>query len=215
MTETVIHPALALILGALVLPFLRGMPRSVAIVGLPLVTLALLWQVPDGPVWQAHFLDYTVTPLQGDRLSRLFATIFALMAAVGGLFALGQNSRLEVPAAFVYAGAAIGVTLAGDLFTVFAFWELMTVGSTLVLWSHGRDTAYRAARRYLMIHLLGGVVLFAGITGHVAQTGSVTFTHMAPDSVAHWLILIGFLVNSGAPPLSAWLPDERACVLWS
>ena len=215
MTETVIHPALALILGALVLPFLRGMPRSVAIVGLPLVTLALLWQVPDGPVWQAHFLDYTVTPLQGDRLSRLFATIFALMAAVGGLFALGQNSRLEVPAAFVYAGAAIGVTLAGDLFTVFAFWELMTVGSTLVLWSHGRDTAYRAAQRYLMIHLLGGVVLFAGITGHVAQTGSVTFTHMAPDSVAHWLILIGFLVNAGAPPLSAWLPDAYPEASWS
>ncbi|PIU32336.1 MAG: Na(+)/H(+) antiporter subunit D, partial [Syntrophobacteraceae bacterium CG07_land_8_20_14_0_80_61_8] len=105
--------------------------------------------------------------------------------------------------------------LAGDLFTVFAFWELMTVGSTLVLWSHGRDTAYRAARRYLMIHLLGGVVLFAGITGHVAQTGSVTFTHMAPDSVAHWLILIGFLVNAGAPPLSAWLPDAYPEASWS
>jgi hypothetical protein len=124
--------------------------------------------VPDGPAWQVRFLDYTITPLQGDKLSRLFATIFALMAAGGGLFALGQKSRVEVPAAFVYAGSAIGVALAGDLITVFVFWELMAVGSTLVLWSHGKDTSYRAARRYLMIHLLGGVVLFAGITGHVA-----------------------------------------------
>ena len=159
--------------------------------------------------------DYTLTPLQGDKLSRLFATIFALMAAGGGLFALGQKSRVEVPAAFVYAGSAIGVALAGDLITVFVFWELMAVGSTLVLWSQGSDAAYRAARRYLMIHLLGGVVLFAGITGHIAETGSVAFTRMAPDSLAHWLILVGFLVNAGAPPLSAWLPDAYPEASWS
>ena len=215
MTETVLHPGLLLIAGALVLPFLRGSTRAATIVGLPLLALALVWQIPDGPVWQAHFLDYVVTPLQGDKLSRLFATIFALMAAGGGLFALGQPSRVEVPAAFVYAGSAIGVALAGDLLSVFVFWELMAVGSTLVLWSQGSPASYRSARRYLMIHLLGGVVLFAGITGHIVGTGSVAFTRMAPDSVAHWLILAGFLVNAGAPPLSAWLPDAYPEASWS
>ena len=157
----------------------------------PLVVLGLVWQVPDGAVWQLRFLDHTITPLQGDKLSRLFATIFAIMAVGGGLFALGQKSRLEVPAAFVYAGSAIGVALAGDLITVFAFWELMAVGSTLVLWSQGSEASYRAARRYAMVHLLGGVILFAGVTGHVVQTGSVAFTHMEANSIAHWLILIG------------------------
>ena len=48
------------------------------------------------------------------------------------------------------------------------------------------------------IHLLGGMVLFAGVTGHVAATGSVAFARMALDSPAHWLILAGFLVNAGA-----------------
>jgi multicomponent Na+:H+ antiporter subunit D len=212
---TVIHPALVLIAGGLLLPWLRGTLRSLCIVALPLVVLALVWQVPDGAVWRLHWLDYTLTPLQGDKLSRLFATIFALMAAGGGLFALGQKSRVEVPAAFVYAGSAIGVALAGDLVTVFVFWELMAVGSTLVLWSQGSEAAYRAARRYLMIHLAGGVVLFAGVTGHVLDTGSVAFTRMAPDSVAHWLILAGFLVNAGAVPLSAWLPDAYPEASWS
>jgi multicomponent Na+:H+ antiporter subunit D len=211
----VFHPGLLLIAGALVLPFLRGRVRSAAIVGLPVVALALVWQIPDGPVWQTHFLDYVLTPLQGDKLSRLFATIFALMAAGGGLFALAQPSRVEVPAAFLYAGSAVGVTLAGDLVSVFVFWELMAVGSTLVLWSQGSPASYRAARRYLMIHLLGGLVLFAGITGHVVDTGSVSFTRMAPDSAAHWLILAGFLVNAGAPPLSAWLPDAYPEASWS
>jgi multicomponent Na+:H+ antiporter subunit D len=215
MTELVLHPGLVLIAGALVLPLLRGALRSAAVLALPLVALVLVWQVPDGAAWQLRWLDYTLTPLQGDKLSRLFAGIFALMAACGGLFALGQKSRVEVPAAFIYAGSAIGVALAGDLVTVFAFWELMAVGSTLVLWSAGGDAAYRAARRYLMIHLLGGVVLFAGITGHIASTGSIAFDRMAPDSVAHWLILIGFLVNAGAPPLSAWVPDAYPEATWS
>ncbi len=215
MTELVAHPALVLIAGALLLPWLRGRLRSAFIVALPLAVLALVWQVPDGAVWRLHWLDYTLTPLQGDRLSRLFATIFALMAAGGGLFALSQTSRVEVPAAFVYAGSAIGVALAGDLVTVFVFWELMAIGSTLVLWSQGSDAAYRAARRYLMIHLAGGVLLFAGISGHVVDTGSVAFTRMAPDSAAHWLILAGFLVNAGAVPLAAWLPDAYPEASWS
>ena len=215
MTDGSIHPGLVLILGALALAFLRGTLRSIAVVALPILALALIWQIPDGAVWQLRFLDYTLTPLQGDKLSRLFATIFALMAAVGGLFALAQKSRVEVPAAFVYAGSAIGVTLAGDLITVFAFWELMAIGSTLVLWSNATQDSYRAARRYLMIHLLGGVVLFAGVTGHVVQTGDVAFTAMQLDSPAHWLILIGFLINAGAPPLSAWLPDAYPEASWS
>ncbi len=214
-TGLVVHPGLLLIGGALVLAWLRGPLRSIAVVALPLVALGAIWGVPDGAVWQLRFLDYTLTPMQGDKLTRLFATIFALMAAGGGLFALGQKSRVEVPAAFVYAGAAIGVTLAGDLFTLFAFWEVMAVGSTVVLWSNGTPAAYRAARRYLMIHLLGGVILFAGITGHVAQTGSLAFARMAPDSLAHWLILIGFLVNAGGPPVSAWLPDAYPEASWS
>jgi len=215
MIEHTLHPGLVLIAGALLLPWLRGTLRSVAVVTLPLLVLGLVWQVPDGPAWQLRFLDHTITPLQGDKLSRLFATIFALMAAGGGLFALSQSSRVEVPAAFIYAGSAIGVALAGDLITVFAFWELMAVGSTLVLWSQGGTASYRAARRYLMIHLLGGVLLFAGVAGHVVQTGDVAFAKMTLDSPAHWLILIGFLVNAGAPPLSAWLPDAYPEASWS
>jgi multicomponent Na+:H+ antiporter subunit D len=215
MTEHALHPGLVLIAGALLLPWLRGLLRSMAVVALPLLVLVLVWQVPDGPAWQLRFLDHTITPLQGDKLSRLFATIFSLMTAGGGLFALNQPSRVEVPAAFVYAGSAIGVALAGDLITVFVFWELMAVGSTLVLWSQGGTASYRAARRYLMIHLLGGVLLFAGVTGHIVQTGDVAFAKMALDSPAHGLILIGFLVNAGAPPLSAWLPDAYPEASWS
>lgn len=215
MTEVILHPGLILIIGALMLPIFRGALRSVAVVSLPLVALFFVWLVPDGQVWQVQFLDYTLAPLQGDSLSRLFATIFALMAAGGGLFALTQKSRIEVPAAYVYAGSAIGVALAGDLMTVFAFWELMAIGSTLVLWSEGSRSSYLAAQRYLMIHLLGGVILFAGITGHIVETGDVAFNRMVLDSPATWLILIGFLINAAATPVSAWLSDAYPQASWS
>jgi multicomponent Na+:H+ antiporter subunit D len=215
MSELSVHPGLVLIGGALLLPWLRGSLRSAAVLLLPLAALALVWTIPDGVVWQLRFLDFTLTPLEGGKLSRLFATIFALMAFGGGLFSLGQSSRIEPAAAMLYAGAAIGVALAGDLVTVFVFWELMAIGSTLVLWSAGTTASYRASLRYLMIHLGGGAVLFAGIAGHVAATGEVAFTRMQPDSVANWLILIGFLINAAAPPLSAWLPDAYPEASWS
>ena len=57
------------------------------------------------------------------------------------------------------------------------------------------------------MHLLGGVILMAGIAGHIANTGSLSLGAMKPDTLANSMILIGFLINAGAPPFSAWLPD--------
>lgn len=215
MTSLVWHPGLVLVAGALLLVALRGTARAAVSLVAPAAALALVWRVPDGVAWSAPFLDYSLALISGDSLSRLFATIFAIMAFGGALFALNQKNPLEMPVALVYAGAAIGVTLAGDLVTVFVFWELMAIGSTLVIWSSGSGASYRASLRYLMIHLLGGVVLMAGIAGHVAEFGSVAFERMTLDSPAHWLILAGFLVNAGAPPLSAWLPDAYPEASWS
>ena len=215
MNEFVIHPGLVLISGALLMPLVSGGLRNLLQLALPLLALSLVWQVPDGAVWQLHYLDYTLTPLQGDKLSRLFATIFSLAAFAGGLFALKQSRRLEITSAYVYAGAAISVVLAGDLITVFVFWEIMALGSTLVLWSASTAASGRAAHRYLIIHLLGGVLLLAGITGHVQHTGSLAFGAMQADSWSAWLILAGFLLNAGAPPLSAWLPDAYPEASWS
>jgi multicomponent Na+:H+ antiporter subunit D len=200
-------PGLLLLVGALLLPLLPARARTAAVLGLPLLTLAAAWGVPDGTALRVAFLGLELEPVRGSGVARLFATVFALMAFTGTLFALRQVRLLEQVAALVYAGGALGVTFAGDLLTLFVFWELMAVGSTLVIWAADSPQAYRASFRYLMIHLLGGVVLMAGIAGHYVDTGSLAFTAMQLDSLANWLILAGFLVNVGAPPLSAWIPD--------
>ena len=212
---TSIPPGLLLVFGAFVVPFVQGRVRAAWILALPLAVLALVWTVPDGPVLTIGYLDYEIVPVRGSALSRLFATIFSIMAFAGALYALNQERIVEVVASFVYAGSAVGVTLAGDLITVFVFWEIMAVASTMIVWSAGTPQSYKASMRYVLIHLLGGVVLMIGIVAHVADSGSVAFVAMKPDSFGTWCILLGFILNAGAPPLSAWLPDAYPEASWS
>ena len=207
MTISAFPPGVLLVLGGLVLPFVAPKIRATIVLILPLIVLWCVWQIGDGVQLTLPFLDYELAVVKGDALSRLFATVFAIMAFAGGLFALNQKQVGELAAAFVYAGSAIGVTFAGDLITVFVFWEIMALGSTMVIWAAKTPDSYQASMRYLMIHLLGGVVLMIGVIAHVADTGSVAFQIMTPHSIGTWLMLAGFLVNAGAPPLTAWLPD--------
>ena len=207
-------PALVLIAGGLMLPLSKGAGRAIVLLALPLVTLWLIWQVPDGVALTTAFLGQDLILVKGDKLSRLFATVFAVMAFAGGLFALNQQRAIELAAALIYAGGAIGVSLAGDLITVFVFWELMAVASTLIVWSSGAH-ARGAGLRYAAIHMLGGVLLMAGIAGEIAATGSLAFGKMDLTTVPRCLILAGFLINAGATPLSAWLPDAYPEASWS
>ena len=200
-------PGLIMVLGALVVPLLRGSMQKLWVLVLPLFVLGLVWQVPDGPVLTISFLDYSLTPVKGDALSRLFAIIFAVMAFAGGLFAINHCRVSEITAAFVYAGSAIGVAFAGDLVSLFLFWEVMALGSTTVLLTGGGRQAMPAAMRYLIMHIMGGSLLLVGIIAQIDATGSIAFVAMKPDSFASWMILLGFLINAAAPPLSAWLPD--------
>lgn len=212
---TTIPPGLIVALGALLLPFCKGHVRSGLILGLPLLALFMIWQVPDGPALTIAYMGYELMPIKGTAVGKVFATIFALMAFTGGLFALNQKRTIELVAAFAYGGSAIGVAMAGDLITVFVFWELMAVASTLVVWSPATEESLKASFRYLQMHLLGGVILMVGVVAHIMMTGSVEFSLMKADNFATILILIGFLINAGAPPFAAWLPDAYPEASWS
>lgn len=213
-TSFLLPPALALIAAGLLLPLTRGALRSFVLLVAPFVTLVLVWQVPDGMAATTRFLGQQLVIVEGSRLARLFASVFAVMAFGGALFALNQPRTMELAAAFIYAGSAIGVAFAGDLLTLFAFWELMAVASTVVLWSAG-EGARAAGLRYAAIHFLGGVLLMAGIAGEVVATGSALFKPMDASTLPRLLILAGFLVNAAAVPLAAWLPDAYPKASWS
>jgi multicomponent Na+:H+ antiporter subunit D len=202
-----LHPALLMLLGALLIGPARGLLRSALVLLVPLCTLALIWRVPDGIQMGAEFLQYPIELIEGSAVRRLFATIFALMAFAGGLFAFRQARWFELAAAYAYAAGAIGVSFAGDLITMFLFWELMALFSTVVVWCGGTPGARAAGIRYAIMHLLGGVILKVGIEGVMVHTGSIDVRPMLADSFDHWMILAGILINAAAPPVSAWLSD--------
>jgi len=202
-----IPPALILLAGALLIGPTRGMLRTAVVLLTPLLTLAAVWQVPDGVVITLEFLQYPIEPIEGSPVRRLFATIFALMAFTGGLYAYRQARWFELAAAYAYAAGAIGVSFSGDLISLFLFWELMALFSTVVVWCGGTPGARAAGIRYAIMHLLGGVILKVGIEGVMIHSGSIDVRPMLADNFDHWMILVGILINAAAPPLSAWLSD--------
>ncbi len=206
-------PGILLIAAGLLLLALRGRLRDGVILLAPVLALALVWLLPEGGALGLPYLGYDLVLAHGDTLSRLFGTVFTIAAFAGGLFALRQERHAEMVAAFVYAGAALGVVFAGDLVTLFVFWEIMAIASTMVIWLAG-PKARGAGLRYVIIHLFGGVILMAGIAWHVSATGSIAFTDLT-ESPAKWLILGGFMLNAGAPPLSAWVADAYPRSSWS
>lgn len=203
----VLPPALILFVGSALIAVSRGAVRSGVVLLLPLLALWLVWQVPDGVSVSISFMDQAIEPVEGSKLRRLFATIFAIMTFVGGIYAFRHAKGVELAAAFAYAGGAIGVAFAGDLITLFIFWEIMAIFSTVIVWCGGTAESRAAGLRYAMVHFLGGVILMVGIAGVAVQTGSIDIQAMRADSVATWLILIGVLINAAAPPVSAWLAD--------
>jgi len=200
-------PAVILIVAALLIGPTRGHVRSAIVLLAPLATLWAIWQVPDGVVLTVPFLDYQIEPVEGSDLRRLFATIFAIMAFAGGLFSFRQARWYELAAANAYAAGAVGVSFAGDLITLFLFWELMALFSTVIVWAGGTPAARAAGIRYAVMHLIGGVILKVGIEGTVVHTGSIDIMPVLATNFDTWMMLIGILINAAAPPVSAWLAD--------
>ncbi len=206
-SELMFPPAFIMILGAMLLPVVRASFRPVLLVLVPLLTLLMIWNLDDGVLLTARFLGYEVELVEASNVRRLFATIFALMAMIGGFFAFQHARVVEMSASMAYAAGAVGVSFAGDLITLFLFWEFMALFSTVVVWCGGTEEARRAGIRYGIMHLIGGIVLKIGIEGVAVQTGSIEVQALMLDSFATWMILIGVLINAAAPPVSAWLSD--------
>lgn len=207
MMNSLLHPGLIFIVAGLISWHLSAQHRTIFLSLTSLLVLGLAWWLPEGQILSINFLSYSLQPFYVDALTRLFLTVFSLTSFVGVLFAAKNDSRVEATAAFIYAGGAMSVVLAKDLITLFVFWEIMAIASTLIVLSGKQKDSAGAGFRYVLLHLLGGVILMVGIAAYAFENGTVDFVAMKLDSLATVLILIGFLLNAGAPPFSAWLAD--------
>ena len=204
-----VHPGLILILGAWALPLLKGQIRRVTMLALPAVAIIACWTTEPGTYGVVHFLGQELVFGRADSLSLVFSYVFSIMAFVGMVYALHVDDDYQHVSALTYAGGALGVTFAGDFLSLYIFWELMAVSSVFLVWLRRDASAVAAGFRYLLVHVLGGLFLLAGIVLYWSTAGSLAFGDLGLFSGgAAWvLILIAFLINAAVPPFGAWLPD--------
>jgi len=205
----ILPPAAIFIIGALFIPLFRGNLKSAYMLSLPVLAFISLLNMPEGKYWIVGFLEYNLIFGRVDKLSMVFGYIFTLITFIGILYALHVKDNVQHVAAFIYAGSTLGVTFAGDLFTLYVFWEIMAISAVFLIWARKTEAAIGAGWRYLLFHIAGGLCLLAGIILYVAKTGSPEFEYIGLGTygIASYLILIGFAVNAGLPPLHPWLPD--------
>ncbi len=207
MTITELSPGLTLIVGSLLIPLLRGRVRSVYLVLLPLLGLVHLALLSAGDFGVLPFLNQRLVTLRVDRWSMLFGWIFMIATLISAIYALHLRSPLQSTAGFAYAGSAIGAVFAGDLMTLFVFWELTAITSVLLVWAGGTVSAYRAGMRYFIVQITSGMLLFFGAVIQFNATGSLNFDHIGLDAPGGWLFFIAFGIKCAFPLLHTWLQD--------
>ncbi|MPY69244.1 MAG: Na(+)/H(+) antiporter subunit D [Alphaproteobacteria bacterium] len=203
-----IPPGVILIAGAVLVPLLRNPAvRNAYMLLLPLVGLWGLTQMAPGTHWAFEAFGYRLAPVRVDQLSLIFGYIFHIAAALSIVYAFHIRDAVQQVAGLVYAGAAIGGAFAGDLITLFVYWEGTAVSSVFLIWASRNNAALRSGMRYVIIHVGSGVLLLAGAMLHYRATGSVAFDKMTLSGLGPTLILIAFGIKAAFPLLHNWLQD--------
>jgi len=202
-------PFLLYFAAALLIALTRGLPRQVILLVTPVVTGLYLWLgIEPGTHVTFTIMNYELILLRVDKLSLLFGYLFCIASFIAGIFSLHVKDTKQHIAGVLYAGSALGAVFAGDLITLFIFWELLAVSSVFLIWARGTERALKAGMRYLVFQVLSGVLLLAGALVYFNSTGSLAFDHIGLDAgVAGWLILVAFGIKSAFPFLHSWLTD--------
>ena len=194
-------------IGALIAAFTRGHLRSAILLAIPVISALHLWTVPEGIHLQFAFLDYQLAPYRVDKLSLMFGYVFHIAAFIAIIYSLHVRDTVQQVSAMLYAGSGLGAVFAGDLLTLFVFWELLAFTSVFLIWARRTQRSYTAGMRYLIIQVLSGVILLAGALFYAAENGSLTFDFIGLEGIAGWLIFIAFGIKCAFPIAHNWLTD--------
>lgn len=158
-----------------------------------------------------------------DGISRIFVTFTSIVWVCAGIYAFvymeheGEEKRFFGFYLLVY-GVLVALDLAGNLVTMYFFYELMTLTSApMVLHNESRE-AIMASLKYMFYSLCGAYMGLFGIYFLYQYCDSLTFVQggtlnmvLAQDHrtillIAVFAMLAGFGAKAGMLPLHAWLP---------
>lgn len=208
MTDVMIPPAIILIAGALLVPFLNGQIRKLYVPAVSLVALGATLLLAPGMVCDILVLHgYTASLLHVDTLSLVVGYIFAFAGLLALVYARDEERPGHQVASLLQIGSGLGIVFAGDFFTLFVFWELLAVSSVMLIWFGGTPGSRDAGLRYILLHIFGGGCLLGAIVISVAATGSFVVGPVQPG-LSLLLLLVAIGVNAAFIALHVWLPDS-------
>lgn len=226
--------ALALVIpfaGALLIPLARSAPNlreavTLTTAGALFVTVAmLLVEVWNGARPSFDLLE--VTPgleiaFQIEPLGMLFATIASTLWIVNSVYSIGYmrgNNEPRQTSFYVCFAialfATIGIAFSANLFTLFLFYELLSVSTYPLVAHKGNDAAKRGARVYLLMLIGASLVFFLpAIVWTYVLAGTLDFVpggilqgNVGPVAAGLLLALFAFGIGKAAVmPMHYWLP---------
>ncbi len=160
--------------------------------------------------------------LVADRFSALMLTVSSTMLLAVLLYALGQRadderSRWYHPAYLALIAGVSGAFLAGDLFNLFVWFEVLLIASYVLLTLEGNDGQIRSGTTYVVLNVIESFVLVTGVALVFAATGTLNMAELPeriaalPDGIRlglNLLLLIAFGLKAAVFPLFSWLPDS-------
>jgi len=160
---------------------------------------------------------------KADALALLFVTLSAVLWLLTTVYAIsyleGSPHRSRFFGFFsLCVTATMGTAMAGNLFTFFVFYELLTLSTYPLVVHRGSPAAMRGGIVYLAYTLAGGAVLFAGMAWLYGLLGAVEFTPggvvagLGPEYTGQlqwifFLLIAGLGVKAALVPLHGWLPQ--------
>lgn len=113
-------------------------------------------------------------------------------------------------------GATMGIFLSADFFTTFIFFEIMSFTSFVLVMHDETKEAVKAAKTYLAVAVLGGLVTLMGLFMLYQKTGTLQMNELQQifaameDKSEYYgigvLVFFGFAAKAGLFPLHIWLP---------
>ncbi|MEJ2588627.1 MAG: proton-conducting transporter membrane subunit [Deltaproteobacteria bacterium] len=204
-----LHPSILFIAAALLVSFLgRRVWRWLNFIP-PSAAIVISFGMHYGGYWTLPYLGQALVLGKVDHLSILFVNLFAIQSLICVMFAFHRKDRGHHMASNFYMAGAFGCILAGDYWTFFIFWQLMTVSSTFLIWLNHSSRSASIGFRYLLFLIFGSILLLAGILLKDQTTGTFALQAIDPARIkpCDWLILIGFCFGAAVVPVHAWLTE--------
>ena len=200
-------PGLIMMIGALLIPFLPHIIRQIYMMALILLSAYAL-TLGFGIHSKIDVMDFEFIIFQSDTFTLPFAIIFHIAAILNVIYGAHEKHWNQHVAIMSYSGAAIAAVHAGDLFTLFIWWEATAFTSVFLILASKTQRSYKSAFRYILIQVGSGMFLLAGAILLMSETGSAEFKNFDINSLYGQLIFIAFGIKAAFPLLNGWLQDS-------